>query len=97
MPPPPGIPIAARSWLPRRGRASGSRSRGRRLGRGVAAFTVKKVKGGYQVAHVVEHLSRGEANRASLSLLGRYASGEAITLDRELQNGEVLEPKQLKT
>ncbi|HLK15666.1 MAG TPA: hypothetical protein VKT78_12760 [Fimbriimonadaceae bacterium] len=55
------------------------------------AFTVKKVKGGYEVGHVIEHPSRGEANRASLSLLGRYGSGEAITLDRELRNGEVLE------
>jgi len=54
------------------------------------------VKRGYQVAHIVEHLSRGEANRASLSLLGRYGSGEAISLDRELHNGDVIDPALLK-
>ena len=55
------------------------------------AFSVKKVKAGYVVDHVVEHLSRREADKASLTLLGRYGSGEAITLDRDLHNGDVLE------
>jgi hypothetical protein len=60
------------------------------------AFTVRRVKGGYEVGNVVEHRSRGEANIASLTLLGRYGSGEAITLDRELHNGEVIAPGLLK-
>jgi len=55
------------------------------------AFAIKKVKGGYEVAHVVECPSRGEADKASLTLLGRHGSGEAVTLDRELRNGDVLE------
>jgi len=60
------------------------------------AFTVKKVKGGFEVANVLEYPSRGEANLASLRLVGRYGSGEAITLDRELHNGDVLQPTLLE-
>jgi hypothetical protein len=60
------------------------------------AFAVKKVQGGYEVDHVAEYPSRGEADKASLTLLGRRGSGEAITLDRELRSGDLLDRALLK-
>lgn len=55
------------------------------------AFTMTRVKAGFEVDHVLEFPSRGEADKYSLSLLGRYGDAGAITLDRELANGEVLD------
>ena len=56
------------------------------------ALTPEKVKGGWRVDHLQEHKSRGEAERASLTLLGRYGAGAAVTtMDHELANGEVID------
>lgn len=42
--------------------------------------------------HVQEFSSRGEAERASLTLLGRHGAGEAVTtVDRELTNDDVID------
>jgi hypothetical protein len=54
------------------------------------AVALTRVKGGWRVEHVSEHPSRGEAEKQSLTLLGRYGDAEAITLERDLAEGEVL-------
>jgi hypothetical protein len=69
----------------------------RRAERHHYAFTVKKVPGGYELDNVMEYGSRGEADQAMLRLTGRYGdAAESISLDRPLQNGEILEPALLK-
>jgi hypothetical protein len=45
-----------------------------------------------RIDHLQEYRSRGEAERASLTLLGRHGAGEAITtVDRELADGDLID------
>jgi hypothetical protein len=60
------------------------------------SFALKPAKGGYQVQQVIEHASRGEADKRSLTMVGRNGDGGAITLERELVENEVLDAASLK-
>jgi hypothetical protein len=60
------------------------------------AIAVEKVRGGYKVLTAVEHRSRGEADKGSLRLLLRFKDVDAVTLDRELADGEVLPASALR-
>ena len=56
------------------------------------ALVPEKVKGGWRIEHAQEFRSRGEAERTSLTLLGRHGTGEAVTTrDRELTDGHVID------
>jgi hypothetical protein len=61
------------------------------------AFTMTPARLAWRVAHVSEHNSRGEADVASLTLLGRYA-GEvgSVTVNRELKSGDVVSESELR-
>ena len=60
------------------------------------AVAVAKVRGGWRVERAVQHLSRGEADKHSLTLFARYGDAEAITLDRPIAEGDVLDAALLK-
>lgn len=60
------------------------------------AIAVRKVRGGYKIVLSVPYRSRGEADIGSLRLMANYEETAAITLDRELVNGEVLSAALLK-
>jgi hypothetical protein len=60
------------------------------------AFALKRTRGGYQVSHVLDYASRGQADIASLKLLAEHGDAASIKLDRELANGEVLDAAALK-
>ena len=54
------------------------------------AFALTKVKDGYEVSHVLDFPSRGQADKWSLGLLAKHGDAGSITLERELVNGEVV-------
>jgi hypothetical protein len=54
------------------------------------AFAVTPARGGFKVSSVLEYPTRGEAEKAMLTLVGRHGDADVVTLDRELVNGEVL-------
>ena len=60
------------------------------------AFALKRVKRGYEVSHVLDFASRGQADKYTLSLLAQHGDAGSITLDRVLANGEVLDAAALK-
>jgi hypothetical protein len=61
------------------------------------AFTVEAVKGGWRVSNVLEYMTRGQADKAMLTLTGRYGDADAVTLiDRPLIEGDILPPAMLK-
>src|SRR5215831_20815163 len=60
------------------------------------AFAVKPVAGGYEVEHVIEFPTRGQADKEMLRIVGRHGDADSITLDRELRDGEVLDAALLK-
>jgi hypothetical protein len=49
------------------------------------------IRRGVEVGHVMEFSTRGQAGKYSLSLLARRDDAGAITLERELVDGEVLQ------
>jgi hypothetical protein len=60
------------------------------------AIAVQRVRRGYKVVARTEHRSRAEADKGSLRLLAHHHDTAAITLERELVNGEVLDVAALK-
>ena len=60
------------------------------------AIAVKRFRGGYKVVARTEHRSRAEADKGSLRLMAHHQDTAAITLERELVNGEVLDAAVLK-
>jgi hypothetical protein len=61
------------------------------------AFTVEPAKGGWWVSNVLEYMTRGQADKAMLMLVGRYGDADAATLtDRPLIEGDILPPAMLK-
>lgn len=54
------------------------------------AFAVAPAPGGWRATHVIEYPSRGQADKAMLTYVGRYGDAEAITLPRALLEDEVL-------
>jgi hypothetical protein len=57
------------------------------------ALGLEKVRGGWKVEAVIERRSRAEADISSLSLAARHAQAVAVTVDREIGYGEILEAK----
>jgi len=60
------------------------------------AFAVEPADGGFRVSHVVEYASRRQADQAMLAMTERYGDADAITLERELLDDEVLALELLK-
>lgn len=52
------------------------------------AFVPTKSRTGRVAEHVTEWRSRGEADRASLSLVGRFGDGAAVSTEAELTSGD---------
>jgi hypothetical protein len=61
------------------------------------AFTLEPAQGGWRVSNVLEYMTRGQADKAMLTLVGRYGDADAVTLiDRPLIEGDILPPAMLK-
>jgi hypothetical protein len=60
------------------------------------ALGLAKAKGGWKVEAAIERRSRAEANVSSLTLAARHEEALAITVDREIHHGEVLDAATLK-
>jgi hypothetical protein len=60
------------------------------------AFAVEPTKGGWRASNVLEYLTRGQADKAMLTLVGRYGDADSITLDRPMIEGEIIPPDLLR-
>jgi hypothetical protein len=56
------------------------------------AFVPVARGGKFEVTHLLEFASRGEADRASLRFLPRWGDSAAISTLHELNNGDLVEP-----
>jgi hypothetical protein len=43
------------------------------------AFTLEPAQGGWRVSNVLEYMTRGQADKAMLTLTGRYGDADAVT------------------
>jgi hypothetical protein len=59
------------------------------------ALGLEKVRGGWKARAVIERPSRAEADKTSLSLVAHHDQAVAITIDREIHYGDLLDAKTL--
>jgi hypothetical protein len=61
------------------------------------AFTLEPARGGWRVSNVLEYLTRGQADKAMLTLVSRYGDADSVTtVDRHLTEGDILPSAALK-